>query len=248
MATADRYARERQFHDVALADGRRRTIGKYYAADRASRRFYQRLLAAALEGMRVLEYGCGRGSAAFLLARQGCLVTGIDISDEGIRQARERAEEDALQIRFEVMNAEDLDFAAGSFDLVCGSGILHHLELESAYREIGRVLAEDGRAVFVEPLGHNPLINLYRWATPALRTVDEHPLVMADIRMGERYFSTVRATFFSLSTLAAVPLRRTPWFERALGALETLDRGLFKIPALRHSAWQVVLELERPRA
>jgi hypothetical protein len=48
-------------------------------------------------------------------------------------------------------------------------------DLSLACSEIARVLRPGGPAIFVEPLGHNPLINAYRKRTPALRTVDEHP-------------------------------------------------------------------------
>jgi SAM-dependent methyltransferase len=251
VSASERYVREGRFYDVSFArfvERPRRVCRKYYAADRASRQFYRQRLAAAEPGTRILEYGCGLGSSAFSLARQGCLVTGIDISAQGIRQARARAETEQLPIRFEVMNAEELEFEDDSFDLVCGSGILHHLDLQRAYPEVARVATSAGRAVFLEPLGHNPLINLYRRATPALRTVDEHPLLIEDLRMAVSHFKAARATFFSLLTLAAVPLRETGLFEPILGTLERLDRLLFKIPLVRHLAWQVVLELEQPAA
>jgi SAM-dependent methyltransferase len=244
MSSVDRYERERQFHDATFKHGSRKGVAKYYAADRASRRFYHARLGATPAGSRVLEYGCGRGSAAFALARRGLAVTGIDLSSEGISHARELADRDRLKIDFEVMNAEHLYFDDSSFDLVCGSAILHHLDLETAYGEIARVLSPGGRGIFVEPLGHNPVINLYRRATPGLRTVDEHPLRVEEIRSATDHFASVRATFFSLATLAAVPLRSTPVFERALAALEAVDRLLFRVPVLRHAGWQVVIELD----
>ena len=43
--------------------------------------------------------------------------------------------------------------------------------------EINKVLKDDGEMVFLEPLGTNPLINLYRKLTPKSRSVDEHPFV-----------------------------------------------------------------------
>ena len=73
-------------------------------------------------------------------------------------------------VRFQVMNAEVLEFPDASFDLVFGVAILHHLDLDTACAEFLRVLRPSGTAVFLEPLGHNPFINLVRWATPAART------------------------------------------------------------------------------
>jgi ubiquinone/menaquinone biosynthesis C-methylase UbiE len=64
------------------------------------------------------------------------------------------------------MNAEATTFPDNSFDLICGSSILHHLNLDKACAEIRRILRPDGGAVFIEPLGHNPLINMFRKLTP----------------------------------------------------------------------------------
>src|SRR5438270_352918 len=73
--------------------------------------------------------------------------------------ARQQAEREGLAIDFAVMDAEHTTFPDASFDLIVGSGILHHLDLDRTYTEIARLLAPGGRAVFVEPLGHNALIN-----------------------------------------------------------------------------------------
>jgi SAM-dependent methyltransferase len=152
-------------------------------------------------------------------------------------------------VSFRVMDAELLDFEDDTFDLVCGRSILHHLDLTRAYSELGRVLKPSGAAIFVEPLGHNPLINLYRRLTPELRTPDEHPLMIRDLRFAEESFEVVRARFFHLSGLAAVPFRRAAGFRSLLGALDAIDRALFRlVPATRRYAWQVAIELTRPRA
>src|SRR3546814_1101008 len=83
------------------------------------------------------------------------------------------------------MNAEAMTFPDDSFDLVFGSGIIHHLDIDRAFGEIARVLRPGGRAVFIEPLGLNPAIELYRRFTPSARTPDEHPLLRRDFRSEE---------------------------------------------------------------
>ena len=74
---------------------------------------------------------------AFFMAAHGARVTGIDISPVAVEQGRSRAaaEQVSDQVTFEVMDAESLQFPDGTFDLVCGSGVLHHLDLT---REIRR--------------------------------------------------------------------------------------------------------------
>ena len=49
----------------------------------------------------------------------------------------------------------------------------------------GPIEAPGGLAVFMEPLGRNPLINRYRRLTLTLRTVDEYPLMMEKPLKGE---------------------------------------------------------------
>ena len=185
-----RLKREAQFHDHAFATHSRARASKFYWAAARAKRHYQSLIEADCGGKRVLEYGCGKGSHAFALARRGAEVSGIDISSEGIRQATVRGTAERLsdKLSFKVMNAEALAFPDNHFDIVCGGGILHHLDLQRACTELVRVLKPSGRAVFFEPLGHNPLINLYRRMTPDMRSADEHPLVEDDLAAMARYF------------------------------------------------------------
>ena len=141
-----------------------------------------------------------------------------------------------------------MTFPAQHFDLVRGSGILHHLDLHRALTALTRVLKSDGRAVFFEPLGHNPLVNLYRRLTPGMRSLDEHPLREEDLQRIAAAFAQADFRFYCLSSLLAVPFRRRPGFGRLLKLCEAIDRPLFTIPALRQQAWIVVAQLSRPRA
>jgi SAM-dependent methyltransferase len=245
-----RLEREREYHDRAFGEGVRASAKRFYSVTGAMLSWYEQTLSARAPGARALEYGCGPGSRAFHLARDGAHVVGIDISPVAIEQATEHGRAEGLEDRleFRVMNAEQLDFPDASFDIVCGSGILHHLDLARAYAEIARVLEPAGIAVFTEPLGHNPAINAYRNRTPALRTVDEHPLLMDDLALAKRFFEEVEVRFFTLTSLAAIPLRDRPGFERVLGGLDRLDSLLFRVaPPLRRHAWMVAITLRRPR-
>ena len=246
-----RQEREAAFHDRVFEGGKRPETAKFYAVDESSSARYEQLLDAMPPGARVLEYGCGPGSAAYYLAERGAQVSGIDISSVAIERAEQAAAEQGQSDRtnFQVMDAEALEFEDHSFDLVCGSGILHHLDLERAFGEITRVLKPGGEGVFMEPLGHNPLINLYRRRTPDLRTEDEHPLLMGDLELARRYFGDVTAQFFHLQSLLAIPLRNRPSFSRAVAALDAADRALFRaVPATRRYAWMTVLRLAEPKS
>jgi ubiquinone/menaquinone biosynthesis C-methylase UbiE len=244
-----RLQREADFHNHRFADDTRAANRFYVAAGRAFDR-YKALVreAGAGAGRRVLEYGCGPKPEALGLAAEGAHVDGIDISQVAVEQAAQRASARGVGDRctFQVMNAEALAFADGSFDLVCGSGILHHLDLPRAYREVARVLKPGGRAVFLEPLGHNPIINWYRSRTPEMRTPDEHPLLARDFEEARRYFSRVEPEFFGLSVIAAVPLNRFRLFQPVHRVLDQLDGLLLASwSPLRWGAWMTVVALER---
>ncbi|HEY3210592.1 MAG TPA: class I SAM-dependent methyltransferase [Actinomycetota bacterium] len=245
----DRYSREQSFHDHAYTEHTRAGAGKFYTIQGKSREHYKRLLAThALAGARVLEYGCGRGSSALFLAENGAIVSAIDISEAGLDLARKEARHRGVSIDFRLMNAEKLEFPEETFDLVCGSAILHHLDLDRSFREVSKVLKPGGAAVFIEPLGHNPLINLYRRLTPRMRTEDEHPLRMQDFAVARRYFHRVHVEFYHLFSLAAVPLRNRSAFPRIVGMLDALDAAFFRRwSSMRKYAWYVVMMLTQPR-
>jgi SAM-dependent methyltransferase len=178
--------------------------------------FYENYVISRCAGRRVLEYGCGQGSHAFLLAGKGAQVTAIDLSETAIEQARETARLKDLEIDFRVMNAEVLDFEDDTFDIICGTAIIHHLDLRKAFCEVARTLRPTGFAIFMEPLGHNPLINLYRKLSSQLRTEDEHPLRIEDFELAHTFFREVDVHYFHLLSLLAVPFRETRFFQVCL--------------------------------
>lgn len=246
-----RLEREQEFHDRRFAEDSKRQekVGKFYQITKSVHREKERILLNSSQGAKVIEYGCGTGSYAFKLAEQGAkLVTGIDISPVAIEKAQEQAiaRGVARQTSFEVMNAENLEFAPDSYDLICGSGILHHLDLNLAINSIVRVLQPNGKAIFLEPLGHNFLINLYRRLTPSIRSEDEHPLLDKDLAFLGQHFHQVDIKYFYLTSLAASFVAGKPGFNTVLKSLELLDSALFKLPLIQKQAWIVSIELSKP--
>ncbi len=238
-----RLEREKAFHNEIFDGDERRVVDKYYSITKNSHKKYYDSLLNDCKGKKILEYGCGPGSAAFELAQHGAEVIGIDISDVAIQQAYQQAEEMGLNITFKTMNAEELKFDDNSFDMVCGSGIIHHLDVDKAYKEILRVLKPESSAYFSEPLGHNPFINLYRFLTPKLRTEDEHPLLMPDIHLAKTHFSNVEVSYFHLTSFLAIPFRKSFLFNPFVNFFDTIDKILFKIPFFSKMSWVIVLRL-----
>jgi SAM-dependent methyltransferase len=245
----DKQARERDFHNAAFSDHRRAGAAGAYAILHDSRIFYEGFIRAHAPGARMLEFGCGAAAMGSLFGASAAEVVGIDISDVAVAEAARRAAASGLRATYHVMDAEALQFPAGSFDLICSAAILHHLDLRKAYAEIARTLTPDGHAIFMEPLAYNPAINLFRRLTPHLRTPDEHPLRIEDLDLAREYFDDVEVRYYALATLFALPFRRFKRnFMRILLGLERLDRGLFRVmPWIRKYAWHVVIVLSQPK-
>ena len=108
-------------------------------------------------GSEVLEVGSGSGGPAVYLAEaRGCRVTGVDINEHGIRNARVLAESRGLadRVRFEVVDASrPMPFAAASFDAVVSNDAMCHIsDRLDALRDWHRLLQPGGRALFTDAM------------------------------------------------------------------------------------------------
>jgi SAM-dependent methyltransferase len=244
-----RLENEKLFHDSRFGgnDEIREKADKYYVVNSHVLNRYIQLIADLCKGKEMLEYGCGTGYWSSEWIGKGAVLSAIDISPEGIRKARERIENKGLKADFYVMNAEKTEFPDNRFDIIAGSGIIHHLNLDDAYRELSRLLNEKGHIVFYEPLGHNPFIKIYRALTPRMRTPDEHPLKMSDLLRLKNYFNNVKIEYFSLFTLAAVPLRNKNSFDKFYRFLQKVDEKVFLLPFMRRLAWTVIIHASNPK-
>lgn len=136
---------------------------KFTDAEMGSREFYERVaehryetewhIPAAADfgrarGLKVLEIGCGLGTDGAGFARAGADYTGVDLTDAAVELARKCFAVSGLDGEFCTADAEQLDFADESFDLVYSHGVLHHTpDTARAVREVHRVLKPNGRAV-----------------------------------------------------------------------------------------------------
>lgn len=103
----------------------------------------------ALRGIQgnVLDVACGTGDMAVSLVERGCTVTGVDISEEMLAIARQKAP----IVTFMIADAEHLPFPDASFDAVtCAFGVRNFVHLEQGLHEMLRVLKPGGRMVILE--------------------------------------------------------------------------------------------------
>ena len=112
-----------------------------------SRIYWEKHITEALRGqdcVRVLDVGCGPGFFSVLLAKMGHEVTAIDYTENMLTEARKNAEHYGVQVHFQQMDAQNLEFADNSFDLVISRNVLWNLEKpEQAYKEWLRVLSQE---------------------------------------------------------------------------------------------------------
>src|SRR5271170_2234995 len=76
------------------------------------------------QGLDALDIGCGTGFLSLELAARGHRVTGVDFAPAMLALARQKAAERHAAIRFEEGDAEQLPFAAASFDLAVSRHLL----------------------------------------------------------------------------------------------------------------------------
>jgi SAM-dependent methyltransferase len=161
---------------------------------------------------------------------------------------------------------ERLDVPEGSFDLVYGANLLHHVaDIDSTLAAVRRALRPGGRCFFWDPLAYNPAINVYRRIATAVRTSDERPLRFEVLSLFRRHFVGVRHREFWLTTLVLFakyylvdrvhpnaerywkrildedPARIGWWFS----PLQRADDLLLRLPLVRRLAWNTVIWAER---
>jgi len=112
-------------------------------------------LVGSLQGVDVLDAGCGEGYCSRVLAGRGPRrLVGIDVSDEMIARAKAEEVRLAQGIRFEVGDIRALPFDDASFDVAIAVFVFNYLSLadtKAALTDLRRVLRPGGRLVFAVP-------------------------------------------------------------------------------------------------
>ncbi|MBN2259698.1 MAG: methyltransferase domain-containing protein [Clostridiales bacterium] len=100
------------------------------------------------KGSKILDVGCGSGNFSIKLAKMGFKVTGIDLSVDMLKVAREKAKSENVEIDFLQMNVYDLKFENQSFDGVFSMAAFEFIPDSSrALDEMMRVLKIGGQLI-----------------------------------------------------------------------------------------------------
>jgi len=234
--------REKEFHNKLQSKDKSRFENIFYKALYNTYKDFNSVIFSKAKKKVVLDYGCGIGSITEKIAKcSPNKLTGVDISEISINKAIENAKKLNLSIEYTVDNCEDLKLKENTFDLVFGSGILHHLNIDKAINQIYKVLKNDGEMVFLEPLGTNPLINFYRKLTPNSRSVDEHPLVKKDFDLISSLFKEVKINYYGFFTLVFFMFYKKPEKSFFFKTICKLDHFFFKVKYFKNFAWSVLI-------
>ncbi len=255
--------REREFHDewAKAIDPAKVMVRETFTASTSpeSAWLFKRL--GDLRDLKLLDLGSGAGESAVWFALHGAKVTATDLSGEMCAVVKKVAAHYGTELDSTVCNAEDLSqFADASFDIVFAANVLHHVDLHKCMAEIRRVLKPGGRIASWDPVAHNPIINIYRGMAMEVRTEDEHPIRMQDMKVFNTYFDSIDKKFFWLSSLVLflkfyvidrvhpnedrywkrilTHEKENAWFYKPLAAL---DEILLKIPMLQWWAWNIAI-------
>jgi SAM-dependent methyltransferase len=194
-----------------------------------------------VRGKRVLEYGCGLGVVSTLLAKSGAAVTSFDLSRTSIAVTRRRATLNDVEVDLAVAAGESLPYADESFDIIFGKAILHHLDVNAGGHDLYRVLKTGGKAVFAEPMGMNPLLNLARariWYPHKHPRGADRPLNYDEIHAWGQEFNEFHYREVQLFSMA----ERAFGFGKRFTFLRDLDdRLIARVPALRRYCRYVVM-------
>jgi ubiquinone/menaquinone biosynthesis C-methylase UbiE len=125
-------------------------------------------------GRRVADLGCGTGTLSLLLASEGGhFVSGVDLSAEMIRRAREKSEQTSPRPAFTVADAADPPLERGSFDVVLARHVLWTMpDPPAALRKWIELLTPMGVLILIEG----------RWHTGVGLTADECVQLVSELR------------------------------------------------------------------
>jgi ubiquinone/menaquinone biosynthesis C-methylase UbiE len=189
----------------------------------------------SIEGLRLIDLGCGFGALAAFFARQGAIVTGIDPIADRLEVGRAVAAEHDLPVEFSQGRMEELEFADESFDLAIQNNSLCYITdregRRSALEETARVLKPGGYVVIRNPNRWHPrdqftglpLIALLP-AETATRLAGRLGRPRSEVKLVSPLEAKreLRRAGFTDVTLAASPASRWPEFMKPIARYQHL--------------------------
>lgn len=113
--------------------------------------------AGSLEGLAILDVGCGGGILAESMAVAGAQVTGIDLAEKSLKVAKLHGLESGVSVDYQAISAEDMAARhPGRFDVVTCMEMLEHVPDPASIVRACAQLVKPGGRVFFSTLNRNP--------------------------------------------------------------------------------------------
>lgn len=123
----------------------------------------------------VLDIGCGSGIDALEFARNGAIVTAIDITDNGVALTKQHSKEAGIPMIVMKCAGDKVPYPDESFDCIYSYGVLHHIpNVNGVMREIYRLLKPGGT---VMAMVYNRDSLLYAYSIIYLRGIAKGQIV-----------------------------------------------------------------------
>lgn len=110
-----------------------------------------------LEGLAVLDIGCGGGILSESMARLGARVHGIDVVDRNIAIASDHAASEGLAINYELITAEALAERKTRYDVVLNMEVVEHVADLPGFMAAACDLLSSRGIKFIATINRNPL-------------------------------------------------------------------------------------------
>ena len=263
MAEKELLEREEAFHDdwANSIDISKIKVDDYFEVATAPENRYIIKDLGDVKGKKILELGCGAGEASVYFAKKGAIVTATDLSQGMLDVTMKLANLHGTTLSTVKTPAAPLPFPDNSFDIIYAANVLHHVDLEITLQECRRVLKPGGKFCSWDPLAHNPIINIYRKMAMGVRTEDEHPIRMKQLKYFKNNFNSVKIHTTWLFTLwiflrfylieRVNPNKERYWkkvidehkrLDKLYFKLERFDKGFLRIfPFFKRYCWNIIV-------
>ena len=109
----------------------------------------------ALAGLKVLDIGCGGGILSEPLAKQGAIVTAIDVVEKNIGVAKAHAKQNGLQIDYQLTSVEQMLESKQQFDIVFNMEVVEHVVDVSSFIRSCNALTKPNGTQFIASINRN---------------------------------------------------------------------------------------------
>ena len=224
---------EKKFENLKVTSDNnpRKNQNKFYWATKIAIDKHNKITLKHIKDKVILEIGCSDAKYSSEYINESKYYYGCDISNKAIEIAKNK---NLKNTNFICCDAHKLPYKKNQFDSIIVNSLLHHLDLDTILKEIKRTLKENGLLIIREPLGINPIFNLYRYITPSSRTPDEIPFGFKELKLIKKLFIIKNESFFGFTSLFS-----SFYKSKKLRKYLTLYDNILSYTLLKYLYWQI---------